>query len=83
MKLRIALNTGFAREPVRVVEVEADKFMVVEGRLEVYNDARNPIVVYAPGVWRTIADAGAVEKAMSHTSENSGRNEPTRQTTAP
>jgi hypothetical protein len=83
MKLRIALNTGFAREPVRVVEVEADKFMVVEGRLEVYNDARNPIVVYAPGVWRTIADAGAVEKAMSHTSENTGRNQPTRQATAP
>jgi hypothetical protein len=83
MKCRIALNTGVVRDPVRVVEVTAAGFSIEDGMLRVLDANANNIVVYAPGVWRTIADAGAVEKAMSHTSENSGRNEPTRQTPAP
>lgn len=88
MKLRVTMNSPVGREPVVGIELEADGWDIVPsvGTLTIRR-ANEPLVVYAPGVWRSIADVGALAAAVAaarpkqEPSENSGRTKEARQAT--
>lgn len=93
MLIRVAVNTGVPRDPVRVFQLEAHGYQV-DPRLGTLTitavrprdgmaDAIEPVVVYAPGVWRTVSDVGALDAADGRVKEQPRENPRRRQEARP